>query len=363
MGAGKTGAGRTAQVSQNGSNVPGNEAAGRERPPAAELTAWVITDGKAGDEVQCIGVAEALGAHVELRRIAPRPPLVWFMPWGPIDPREAPHRPGSPLAPPFPDIAIASGRRAIPYLRALRHAAGPQTFTVILKDPRTGAESADLIWVPGHDKLRGPNVIVTPTAPHRVRASDLEALRTRPDPRLARLRAPRAAVLVGGDSRHHRFSSDDIARFLSQLEAMAHSGHALMITASRRTPPALSSALAALAGRTGGFFWDGSDTNPYKAILALADHVVVTADSTNMVGEAAVTGRPLLVFEPSGGHAKVSAFVHELIREGVAHPFQGRAEGATYAPIDATPLIAAAIRTAMADRTGDAKRRQAASAL
>jgi mitochondrial fission protein ELM1 len=170
------------------------------------------------------------------------------------------------------------------------------------------------------------------------------------------------AVLVGGDSRHHRFTPDDIARFLSGLDALAASGRVLMITASRRTPPPLRDALAALASRTGGFFWDGSGTNPYRAILALAEHVVVTADSTNMVGEAAVTGRPLLVFEPSGGHAKITQFLRELMRAGVAHPFQGRAEGATYAPIDATPLIAQAIRAAMADRTDNAGGRATASA-
>jgi mitochondrial fission protein ELM1 len=328
----------------------------------AKLTAWIITDGKAGDEVQCVGVAEALGARWELRRVAPRPPFLWLMPRGPIDPREAPHRPGSPLAPPFPDIAIASGRRAVPYLRALRRAAGARTFTVFLKDPRTGTGSADLIWVPTHDGLRGANVIVTTTAPHGIRASDLEALRAAPDPRLATLPAPRVAVLVGGDSRHHRFTPDDIARFLSGLDALAASGRVLMITASRRTPPPLRDALAALASRTGGFFWDGSGTNPYRAILALAEHVVVTADSTNMVGEAAVTGRPLLVFEPSGGHAKITQFLRELMRAGVAHPFQGRAEGATYAPIDATPLIAQAIRAAMADRTDNAGGRATASA-
>ena len=46
--------------------------------------------------------------------------------------------------------------------------------------------------------------------------------------------------------------------------------------------------------------WDGRGENPYLALLALADAIVVTADSYNMVGEAAATGAPILVFEPSG---------------------------------------------------------------
>ena len=35
-------------------------------------TAWVLTDGKAGDETQCLAVAEALGIEAE-RRARPGP--------------------------------------------------------------------------------------------------------------------------------------------------------------------------------------------------------------------------------------------------------------------------------------------------
>ncbi len=197
---------------------------------------WILSDGKAGDEIQCMGVAEALGLPYQIRRVAPRKPFVWAMPWGPIDPREAETRPGSPLAPPYPDIAIASGRRTVPYLRRLKKLSGGRTFTVFLKDPRTGTKTADLIWVGEHDRLRGANVLVTPTAPHRHSAEKLAAARAQPDPRLAGLPSPRIAVLVGGNSRHHTFTAEDIASFADGLADAARGGGSLMITASRRTP-------------------------------------------------------------------------------------------------------------------------------
>src|SRR2546421_10133950 len=128
------------------------------------LLIWILTDGKAGDVVQCRGVAEAVvaaaGGAIEERIVRPRPPFVWAMPWGPPDPRDR-----AALAPPWPDLAIASGRRAAAYLRALKQRS-PGTFTVFLKDPRTGPGAADLIWVPEHDRLRGDNVLATPTSPH-----------------------------------------------------------------------------------------------------------------------------------------------------------------------------------------------------
>lgn len=309
---------------------------------------WVLTDGKAGDEVQCLGVADALHLTPELRRVRPRRPFSWGMPWGPIDPWEGPGRPGSPIAPPYPDLLLASGRRAVPYVRLVKRASAGRTFTVILKDPRTGAASADLIWVPEHDRLRGPNVLATPTPPHRVSAERLARARAAGDPRLSRLPEPRVAVLVGGPSRHHRFTDEDGARLLSDLSGLAAAGAGLMVTASRRTPPGLRDALQNLACVHNGFFWDGSGENPYAAMLAIAAAVVVTADSHNMVGEAAATGAPILVFEPTGGHRKLSAFLDGLKRHGAVRPFAGRLEVFTYEPLDSTPVIAAAVAAGLA---------------
>ncbi|MGL5136831.1 MAG: mitochondrial fission ELM1 family protein, partial [Beijerinckiaceae bacterium] len=245
---------------------------------------WILTDGKAGDEAQCLGVAERLGLSVDLRHVNPRAPFAWAMPLGPIDPREAPDRAGSPLAPPYPDIAIASGRRAVAYLRRLKREAGPATLTVFLKDPRTGAGAADLIWVPAHDSLRGSNVQVTLTSPHRISPERLAVARASPAPWGMGDGRPGLGVLLGGDSRHHRFSPADIARFIGQLGDLVATGLRPLVTPSRRTPPALAGATKALVVDSRGYFWDGTGENPYLALLAHADLLVVTADSVNMLG-------------------------------------------------------------------------------
>lgn len=317
----------------------------------APRSLWIVTDGKAGDLAQCAGVADALGTAAEVRTIAPRAPYAWWLPFGPIDPKERSDAPGSPLAPPFPDIAIASGRRAAAYLRHLKAASGGQTFTVFLKDPRTGPKAADLIWVPEHDPLRGPNVLVTPTSPHTFSAERLAALRAEPVPEIDDLGAPKIAVLVGGDSRHHTFTEADQDRFLGALRDMARDhGASFMITVSRRTPDALSTRIAEFARAGRHFFWDGGAQNPYGHMLAKADAIVATADSTNMIGEATVTGRPIHIFHPSGGHAKITQFLGTLERLGCVHPFPGPMKTTTYEPVDSTPVIADWILTEYAAR-------------
>jgi mitochondrial fission protein ELM1 len=231
----------------------------------------------------------------------------------------------------------------VAYLRLVKRASGGRAYTVFLKDPRTGPGAADFIWSPVYDRLRSSNVLNTLTPPHRVSSARIEAARSAPDHRLAHLPHPRVAVLAGGDSRHHRFTQADVARLIGHLTKVARSGAGLMATASRRTPAALREALRDLAAQHGGFVWDGSGENPYIGLLALADYIVVTADSTNMIGEAAVTGRPILVFEPSGGHRKLDVYIDSLKAQGIGHPFEGSLVGEAYEPLNSTPEIAEAV--------------------
>ncbi|MDP4023938.1 mitochondrial fission ELM1 family protein [Methylobacterium sp. NEAU 140] len=323
------------------------------RPPLPDLArarAWIVTDGKAGDENQCVGIAETLGLDYAVRHVPAAGPFGWIAPWGPIDPREGPRRKTGALAGPFPDLLIASGRRAVPYLRAVRRATGGRTFTAFLKDPRTGADSADFIWVPDYDDLRGPNVFTTLTAPHLVTAARIAAARARPDPRLASIGGTRIAVLVGGDSRHLSYRKTDMLRLVDDLRVLVERECRLMVTVSRRTPNPLRDAVKALALETGGFLWDGTGENPYVGMLALADAIVVTSDSANMVSEAVATGAPVLLFDLPRTYIRHRRMFAGLAIAGALRPFTGRLEPLSYKPIDATPVIAEALAKAYAAR-------------
>ena len=111
-----------------------------------------------------------------------------------------------------------------------------------------------------------------------------------------------------------------MVRFAAALRSLAEGGAGLLMTPSRRTPAAL---LAAVDHATAGFprfLWDGMGDNPYPAMLAHADRFVVTADSVNMCGEPAATGRPIHVFKPSGGSAKFQRYHDALARQGATRP-------------------------------------------
>jgi hypothetical protein len=115
-----------------------------------------------------------------------------------------------------------------------------------------------------------------------------------------------------------------------------------MVTPSRRTPSSVLNAVRDAALKN-AFVWDGAGANPYLAILAHAASIIVTGDSVNMVGEALATGKPVQVYEPSGGHRKISAYLDRLEALGAVRRWQGRLETWSTTPINATPMIAAEI--------------------
>lgn len=308
----------------------------------AGASCWVLTDGKAGDEAPCLSLAHALGLKVETRVVRPRGLFALLAPRGPVDPAERPQAPGSPIAPPWPEVLIASGRRAVPYLRAVRRASGGKTFTIFLKDPRIDPHVADVVWVAEHDRPRGDNVIATLTAPHVVTQAALQAARSNPDPRIARLPEPRMALLIGGESRHYSFHEKDIVSLVGVVESMILSGGGAMITPSRRTPPQLLARLRGVCADAPkhSFLWDGSGENPYIQMLAHASFIVVTADSTNMVGEAIATDAPVMIYEPTGGNGRLARFIRAVVASGRARKWRGRIETWPVAPHDDTGAIA-----------------------
>ncbi len=300
---------------------------------------WLITDGKIGDEIPLRGIAEAMGLSVELKTVAPRGIFAALAPWGFVDPRDR----AEIVCPPFPTIAFAAGRRAVPVLRALKRAS-PGTFTVFSGNPRTRRSGADLIWAPAHDRLVGDDVIVTDIAPHTRSAAALSKARKNPDARVATLSEPRAAILIGGPSRHHTFSPRDIEALTAALRSIRAANISLAITTSRRTPSSLVSRLhEAFADDTRVFLWSGDGENPYPTMIALADAIFVTVDSTNMVGEALASGAPVHVFSATGGGRRHNAFLDRLLAKKLVRRWDGQLATDRQSPFDPTPEIAAAI--------------------
>ena len=304
---------------------------------------WLITDGKAGMVVQVRGVADALALDYELKMVAPTGLARVLAPWGPVGADARFDEQDSQFAPPWPDIVIATGRSSIPYLREVRKRAGPSTFSIVLQDPKSGRDTADLIWVPQHDRRRDINVITTLTSPHSFSAERIANLRATMPEAIAALPGPRITVILGGKNGSYKFRDEDDERIERALGSMRDLGVSFMITTSRRTHQRLLQAVKRATDGAPRLIWEGEGDNPYPDYLAHADGLVVTADSVNMTGEACATGKPVYVYFPSGGSAKFGRFHAALQAHGATRPLPDtieRFETWSYEPLQSARKIA-----------------------
>ena len=315
----------------------------------SSLRSWVLTDGKQGMESQCLGLMEALDLKPEILRIAPLfpwsalPPQLW------LAPLRAPGSDGDRLAPPWPDLLISTGRQTVAPALAIKRLQKDRIVAIQLQNPTVGTAKFDLVITPAHDKLSGNNIVSTLGALHRVTPERLKSEAAAFAGRYAALPRPLVAVLLGGDNRHFRLTAELADRLGSLLaDAARRHGAGLAITASRRTSPANLRRILQKLESCPVDVWDGNGTNPYFGILGLADSIVVTGDSVNMVSEAGATGKPVHVFQLDGGSRKFSRFHAAFEAQGITRSFQGNLENWRYTAPDDVARAATAVRDLLA---------------
>jgi uncharacterized protein len=306
--------------------------------------AWVLHDGKEGMRSQALGLAEATGFQLIEKPLAIRlpwsmlPPQLWLAPRYAVS-----HRCGQ-LVPPWPDLVIGCGRNTVLPALAIRRASGGRSVIAQVQDPHLQRSEFDRLIVPEHDRLRGPRVIVSRGAMHRVTPGRLAAARRR-FPALSAMPRPIVAVLLGGNNKTYRLSLHRLREIGDAIAAvLRESGGSALVTPSRRTGKnglkIVQDRLAALPAA----IWDRTGDNPYFAYLGFADAFLVTADSVSMISEAAATGRPVHILELDGGNAKFARFHHLMEQAGITRPFSGRIESWSYPIPDDTARVGAALR-------------------
>ena len=294
---------------------------------------------------QSLGLAEALGLDVQIRRIEPTafwknlPPAFWLAPLHYLTPES------DRLVPPWPDVVIGTGRLNVAASVAIREQSRGKTLNIRVQHPRVPLGRFDFIVAPQHDHCRGGNVIETIGAVNRVTHVRLAEGAARFAAMLADLPRPFVTLLLGGSN--SRFTLDEAfaRRLAGELsESVRSQGGSLLVTPSRRTAAEVIAPFRDLLREVPGQLWDGQSENPYFGWLALADYIVVTADSVNMASEAAFTGKPVLVSGLTGRNNKFEQFHRSLQERGCARPFTGELVNWQYEPLDETRRAASLIR-------------------
>ncbi len=295
-------------------------------------TIWIVTEGIAGTENQCIGVAEALGWNYEVKRISLKQPWKSLSPYIGYE-RSSTFEPQ--LTPPWPDILITSGRKSVAAARYIKKKSNGKTYSLHIQDPKVSYNAFDLIAVPQHDDAREENIIVTDGAPNKITADKISAARSEFD--FSKYGEPRIAVLIGGKSKAYDMSAQDTENLAKKLSALNGS---LLITCSRRTDAENRRILEHHLNTPNNYFWNGEGENPYFGFLAWADYILVTADSASMISESCTTGKPVYMIPMQGGARRIQSFQNHLTNQGKLKLFDGNLEPYTYEPLNDAQIIA-----------------------
>ncbi len=311
-----------------------------------KISTWVVTEGLTGTENQCLGVAESLGVSPVVKRIKLNEPWKTLSPYIKLECEPTFSSEGDNIAPPWPDLLIASGRKSIAASRFIKRKSGGKTFVVQIQDTRISRDDFDILAVPAHDpasKLSAENILVTHATPNRITKEKLETAKAH-FAFFQSLSAPRIGVLIGGTAGKQILTEDMVHHLANQLKTLARQGYGLMITTSRRTGEVNKNILQNALQGPNIYFWNGIDENPYFGILGWAEALIVTSESMSMVSEAATTGKPVYTVNLNGGKPRHRLMQENLRQKGIIRNFEGQIDEWSYEPLNDAALIAQEIR-------------------
>lgn len=284
--------------------------------PARQASIWLLLSDKQGDNRQVLSLAQGLPWPCERRNVIPRARYVLGKPWFRPSIRHLDARRSDPLQPPWPDVIITVGRR--PSMAALwvrRRSKGHTRIILIGRQPRYLEEFALVIASCQYLTANDPRMmrIALPLDDSASAPAATAPLHTGP-PDAAR--GDELALLVGGPTRTFRLNAGDATAMLCRVKDACASAP-LRILTSRRTPPAVVTALqAALPPSAVLHAWQpgGATTSDYADALRQCSHFIVTGDSISMVCDVVRQGRPLAIFRLPFRSSIVARWHDSLLR-------------------------------------------------
>lgn len=309
-------------------------------PTNTDGTWLVLQDGRAGTDGQASGLADAMKFSYSFHSLS-LAPWQFYLPPQAIRNYVAERLFNSFSKPPAG--IIGAGRRASYGLLAATHR-WPGITTIQVQNPRIDSGQFTYLVAPEHDGLAGENIIPTLGGLHHVTDARLESARTQWHAKLSSYPAPRVAVLIGGNNKYVKLDSAWIENLIAKLYGLMARGMSLWITVSRRTPHELCEKLRAAFPHPNVYFYDGHGENPYLGFLAIADYILVTADSVSMISEALYTNKPVGLLRMPGEGKKFTKFYDALMRVGFTHWFDDDWKILQRPRLDETARVAAVLR-------------------
>ena len=308
-----------------------------------KLKALLLTQGMHGMISQVEGLSKALGLKFKHENIR----LKSF--WNLIPPKFTPIF-GGVLKQNFvcdSKVIISCGRKSVIPSILLKKRFKKNVFNLHIQDPKVDLKNFDAVICPEHDNLYGENVIRTKGAIHYLTNDEINKNINYLKPNQGEKKI--VTFILGGPNKYYSFSENQMQQIFAKVKNMfISSKYKLIIIPSYRTPDNIIK-LAYNYFNEEHLVIKERNKQAYLSSLGLANIIIVTCDSTSMISEAAITGKPVYVAQMRNKRS-IHRFknFYKLFKDlGIIRNLDDKIENWTYVKLDEVKRAASIVEDRM----------------
>ena len=192
------------------------------------------------------------------------------------------------------DVIISCGRKSVIPSIVLKKNSNKKIVNIHIQNPKVSLENFDIVVAPDHDSLDGPNVLISKGAIHYLTLDEIEKAK---DYLVSKIEKQKEVVtlILGGPTKYYNYDNESMIQIFSKInKQILEKNMQLIIIPSNRTPEKIIQFAKEYFNKN-RLIVDNVDKQAYLSSLALAKYIVVTCDSSSMISEAALTGKPVYV--------------------------------------------------------------------
>ena len=191
------------------------------------------------------------------------------------------------------DIIISCGRKSVIPSLYLKKKFKKKILNIHIQDPKVSLDNFDFVVIPEHDGVNGKNVITTKGAIHYLRDEELAGNKDYLKSQIKKENL--VTLIVGGPNKYYDYNEETIKEIFLKIDRnFINKGFQMIFIPSMRTPQKIID-LAKNFFSNDQIIITEVDKKAYLSSLKISNYIVVTCDSTSMISEAAITGKPIYV--------------------------------------------------------------------
>jgi len=243
------------------------------------------------------------------------------------------------------NIVISCGRKSVIPSIFLKKKFKDKIINVHIQDPKVSLSNFDFVVAPEHDGLKGKNVIASIGAIHYLRDNELDENMSYLKPRLNKEKI--VTLIVGGPNQYYDYKTIEVEKIFNKIKKnFIDLGYQLIFIPSMRTPKSVIDSAINYFDKNQVIITD-IDKKAYLSSLKLANHIVVTCDSTSMISEAAITGKPIYVAQmpPVKNNIRFQKFFEMFKKLNIIKDLDDKLEDWKYEKLNETDRISGYIKS------------------